>query len=89
MDSELSIPSWFIVLQGIITPILTLICGAALKVLWGMRQELTTINVKIEITKQLQTEISTLWNLVRKLERNVDRLSNGSSGDVKVVRDDD
>jgi hypothetical protein len=65
----MQVPEWFLALQTILVPVMTIICGAALKVLWGMRQELTTLNVKMELTTELRHEIDQLWNLIRKLEK--------------------
>lgn len=67
------IPDWFMWLQGVVTPILTLICGAALGVLWKMRQELTILNVKMEATTSQKAEIDQLWRYHRQLERRIDR----------------
>jgi hypothetical protein len=54
------IPEWFIWLQSSITVVLVPICGAALRVLWQMRQELTVLNTKMDLTHGLQSEVDQL-----------------------------
>lgn len=64
----MTIPEWFIWLQGALTTILVPICGAALKVLWQMRQELTVLNTKIELTRTLQIEVESLWSQLNQVK---------------------
>jgi len=64
-------PSWLLYLEVfalILMPVLTLVGSAGLRVLWGMRQELTVLTVEMQQVADQKQQISELWMLVRSLE---------------------
>ena len=81
---DVTIPQWFLVVQGAFTPLITLAVAGALKLLWSMRDELTAIRVKVDLSQQLHYEVNELRTALRRLEREFDRTA-GQKGNNSIV----
>ena len=65
---EINIPEWAAYFFGMLMTGIVAIASVGLRVMMGIRQEVTILNVKMELVARQQHEIDQLWTLVRKLE---------------------
>ena len=68
MEEDVTIPKWFLIIQSVFTPVICAVCLAAATLLWDMRQELTTLNIKFEYMNSQIAEVAVLRQQLHLLD---------------------
>lgn len=73
MEHEVRIPKWFLGLQTVLIPIIVALAGWAGMSLQNIKVEIAVLSTKVDMTRELQSEVTKLEDRLRQLERAVDR----------------